>query len=197
MYGRNEDDRSYRVLEILLGEMGGFGWDSLHPPPSEYWDKNFWDKRLNINHFYIFRTLKTTLKVSPNVKHKTTQLTGSFREMSGLVNWVESLFLESCLAKPIIEWKCWKWDYSISWHCSTLSGLVVIASCFWFNFGPFIVSVMGKVAEKLHGRERESFHSPSSGPHQTGPLSLVEVLHYCALIGRELHSDVGASNLMP
>ena len=56
---------------------------------------------------------------------------------------------------------------------------------------------MGKVAEKLHGRERESFNSPSSGPHQTGPLSLVEVLLYCALIGRELHSDVGASNLMP
>ena len=32
---------------------------------------------------------------------------------------------------------------------------------------------------------------------QPCPLSLVEVLHYCALIGRELHSVAGASNLMP
>ena len=31
---------------------------------------------------------------------------------------------------------------------------------------------------------------------QTGPLSLVEDRHYCALIGRELHSVAGA-NIMP
>ena len=33
--------------------------------------------------------------------------------------------------------------------------------------------------------------------HQTGPLSLVEVLHYCALIGRELQGVAVASKLMP
>ena len=32
---------------------------------------------------------------------------------------------------------------------------------------------------------------------QTGPLSLVEDLHYCALIGRGLPSVACASNLMP
>ena len=40
------------------GKWEGFGWDSLYPATSEYWDKNLWDKRLNINHFYIFRTLQ-------------------------------------------------------------------------------------------------------------------------------------------
>ena len=32
---------------------------------------------------------------------------------------------------------------------------------------------------------------------QCSPLSLVELLHYCALIGRELHSITCARNVMP
>ena len=32
---------------------------------------------------------------------------------------------------------------------------------------------------------------------QTGPLPLVQLLHYCALIGRELQSIAYASNSMP
>ena len=35
------------------------------------------------------------------------------------------------------------------------------------------------------------------GVMQTGPLSLVEECRGCALIGQELHSDAGASSLMP
>ena len=35
------------------------------------------------------------------------------------------------------------------------------------------------------------------GVVQTGPLSLVEECRGCALIGQELHSDAGASSLMP
>ena len=94
--GGDEDDRSSLVLDILPGEMRGFGWDSLYPP-SEYFDKNYSDKKDHINHFFI------------------------------------SIFQYYKLQRP----------RSV---LSLLGCIVVEASCFRFNFGLFIVAVMGKVA---------------------------------------------------
>ena len=39
--------------------------------------------------------------------------------------------------------------------------------------------------------------SVCSALSQSGPLSLVEVLHYCVLIGREVQCDACASSLLP